>query len=88
MTFNLSRGIPNPDINSVQIGRVEIRFYALFVLTGIALTMWITARRLKQNQAPPVAVLGVVLWAVPFGMTKQKQRQKADRRPGGCHDPV
>lgn len=61
-------GIPSPDINSFQLGPFEIRFYALFILAGIALAVWLTSRRLTRRGGPPGLVLDIALWAVPFGI--------------------
>ena len=66
--LELAAGIPSPEINSFQLGPFTIRFYALFILTGIILAVWLTSRRLTRRGATPGVVLDIALWTVPFGI--------------------
>jgi prolipoprotein diacylglyceryl transferase len=60
--------IPSPDISYIDLGPLRIHFYALFILTGIALASWLTNRRLTKRGGEPGAVLDIVIWAVPLGI--------------------
>jgi prolipoprotein diacylglyceryl transferase len=60
--------IPSPSINSFHIGPLEIHFYALMYLVGIALAIIITRRRWSAVGGDPDLVGDVALWAVPAGI--------------------
>src|SRR5271169_3522549 len=60
--------IPSPSINSFPIGPLEIHFYALMYLVGIALAIIITRRRWSAVGGDPDLVGDVALWAVPAGI--------------------
>jgi prolipoprotein diacylglyceryl transferase len=60
--------IPSPSINSFHIGPLEIHFYALMYLVGIALAIVITRRRWSAVGGDPDLVGDVALWAVPAGI--------------------
>jgi prolipoprotein diacylglyceryl transferase len=61
-------GIPSPDVSYIDIGMFRIHFYALFILTGIAIATWIADRKLSRRGAVKGTMLDVALWAVPFGI--------------------
>lgn len=60
--------IPSPDVSSFELGPVRIHFYALFILLGIALAIWIGSRRFRQRGGQAGMILDIALWAVPFGI--------------------
>ena len=60
--------IPTPDWNGFTIGPFEIRAYALCILVGIALAIWITGARLKRRGVDPGIAIDAALWAVPLGI--------------------
>jgi prolipoprotein diacylglyceryl transferase len=60
--------IPSPPISSFAIGPLTIHFYALCILTGIVIAVWLTQRRLSRRGAEGGLVIDVALWAVPFGI--------------------
>jgi len=66
--MNIFSSIPSPDISSFEVGPVRIHFYALFILLGIALAIWIGSRRFKQRGGETGMILDIALWAVPFGI--------------------
>ncbi len=61
-------GIPSPEISYIDLGIFRIHFYALFILTGIAIATWIADVKLSRRGAPKGTMLDVALWAVPFGI--------------------
>ena len=61
-------GIPSPEISFIDLGIFRIHFYALFILTGIAIATWLTDIKLSKRGAPKGTMLDVALWAVPFGI--------------------
>jgi prolipoprotein diacylglyceryl transferase len=60
--------IPSPSVNGFHIGAIEIHFYALMYLVGIALAIMITRRRWRAVGGHPDLVGDVAIWAVPAGI--------------------
>jgi prolipoprotein diacylglyceryl transferase len=76
-------GIPSPpsEWRSFNIGQwlrdlglewfglnLVVNAYALFILLGMAVAVWLTNRRLVERGGEPWVVLDIALWAVPFGI--------------------
>ncbi len=60
--------IPSPTVGVWHLGPLPIRGYAMAILAGIVVAVWLTQRRLAaQGEAPGVA-LDISAWAVPFGI--------------------
>ncbi len=66
--MNILNSIPSPDVSSFELGPIRVHFYALFILIGIALAIWIGSRRFRQRGGPAGMILDIALWAVPFGI--------------------
>ncbi len=66
--MNILNSIPSPDVSSFELGPIRVHFYALFILLGIALAIWIGSRRFKQRGGQAGMILDIALWAVPFGI--------------------
>jgi prolipoprotein diacylglyceryl transferase len=60
--------IPSPPVNAFHIGPLEVHFYALGYIIGIALAIWITRRRWRQAGGDPDLVYDIALWVVPAGI--------------------
>jgi prolipoprotein diacylglyceryl transferase len=60
--------LPSPPINSFHIGPLDIHFYALAYLVGIALAIMLTRRRWRAVGGDPELVGEIALWAVPAGI--------------------
>ena len=60
--------IPSPSSGVWELGGFPIRGYALCILVGIALAIWIGERRFRARGGPPGTVMDVAVWAVPFGI--------------------
>lgn len=48
----LFASIPSPTISYVDLGPVRVHFYALFILVGIAVAIWVANSRLVKRGAP------------------------------------
>ncbi len=64
----LPQFIPSPPINSFHVGPLEIHFYALGYIIGIALAILITRRRWRALGGDPDLVNDIALWVVPAGI--------------------
>ena len=60
--------IPSPPVNSFHIGPVDIRYYALGYIVGIACAILLTRRRWAAMGGDPDVVLDLALWVVPAGI--------------------
>jgi prolipoprotein diacylglyceryl transferase len=60
--------IPSPSTGEWQLGPIPIRGYALAIVAGIFIAVWIAERRLRRRGAPPGTVVDIAVWAVPFGI--------------------
>jgi prolipoprotein diacylglyceryl transferase len=60
--------IPSPEISFIQAGPFRIHFYALFILTGIILAIWLADVRLKKQGYASGVALDVALWTVPVAI--------------------
>ncbi|WP_442544898.1 prolipoprotein diacylglyceryl transferase [Arthrobacter sp. KN11-1C] len=59
---------PSPTVSAFHVGPLTIHFYALCILAGIALAVWLTSRRWTARGGQPGQVLDICLWAVPAGI--------------------
>ena len=60
--------IPSPAISSFELGPFRIHFYALFIVAGIALAIWLADTRLKKRGAAGGLALDISLWTVPIAI--------------------
>ncbi|KQT72994.1 prolipoprotein diacylglyceryl transferase [Microbacterium sp. Leaf436] len=75
MTFALSSAasgvlasIPSPTISSFNIGPIPIRFYALCIVAGIIVAIFLTNARLTRRGAEKWVVIDICLLAVPLAI--------------------
>ena len=64
----LPLGIPSPSQGVWYLGPFPLRAYALSILAGIVVALWMTRRRWVERGGEADTVLEVVFWAVPFGI--------------------
>jgi prolipoprotein diacylglyceryl transferase len=64
----LATEIPSPSEHTWYLGIFPLRAYALAILAGIVIAVWMTARRWKARGGNPDDVLEITFWAVPFGI--------------------
>jgi len=60
--------IPSPTVGVFHLGPLPLRMYALCILAGIVLAVWLTGRRMVSRGGEPGQVLDVAAWAVLFGI--------------------
>ncbi|HKG52285.1 MAG TPA: prolipoprotein diacylglyceryl transferase [Actinomycetales bacterium] len=60
--------IPSPVRGVWHLGPFPVRAYAVCILIGIALAVYIADRRVVARGGPPGVALDVSAWAVPFGV--------------------
>jgi len=64
----LPLSIPSPSDGVWNLGPVPIRGYALCIILGIVLAIWIGERRWVARGGEPGEVSDLAVWAVPFGL--------------------
>ena len=64
----LPTAIPSPSQNVWYIGVFPIRAYAIAIMIGIVVAIWIARRRWAARGGDPDTVLEISFWAVPFGI--------------------
>ncbi|MDO9496571.1 MAG: prolipoprotein diacylglyceryl transferase [Nocardioides sp.] len=60
--------IPSPDTGVWYVGPVPLRGYALSIILGIIVAIWIGERRWVARGGRPGDVQDLAIWAVPFGL--------------------
>ncbi len=68
MISALTSEIPSPTTAVWYLGPVPIRAYAMCILAGIVVAVWITQRRLRDRGGRDGLTLDIAAWAVPFGI--------------------
>jgi prolipoprotein diacylglyceryl transferase len=65
----LTRYIPSPADSSFEVGPLTFHFYALCIIAGIAIAMWLGDKRLRAHDPTLTSVVAdVAIFAVPFGI--------------------
>jgi prolipoprotein diacylglyceryl transferase len=64
----LPAAIPSPATGVWHLGPLPIRAYALCILAGIILAVWMAGRRLEDRGHVREKALDISAWAVPFGI--------------------
>jgi prolipoprotein diacylglyceryl transferase len=60
--------IPSPSVGVWHLGPLPIRGYALCILLGIVVAVWLTQRRLAARGHRAGVAIDISAWAVPFGI--------------------
>jgi prolipoprotein diacylglyceryl transferase len=60
--------IPSPPISFFMVGPFKIHFYALCILTGMILAIWLADRRLVSRGATSGLALDIALWTIPIAV--------------------
>ncbi|MFB4316210.1 prolipoprotein diacylglyceryl transferase [Actinomadura sp. 21ATH] len=60
--------IPSPSQGVWHLGPVPLRAYALMIILGIIVAVWLGERRWAAKGGTPGTIIDVAVWAVPFGL--------------------
>lgn len=60
--------IPSPSVGEWDLGPIPIRAYAMAILAGILVAVWLSERRWQQRGGQPGQITDIAMWAVPFGI--------------------
>ncbi len=60
--------IPSPDNWVWSLGPLPIRAYALAIVLGIVVAIWLGNKRYVARGGKPGVILDIAIWAVPFGI--------------------
>jgi prolipoprotein diacylglyceryl transferase len=63
----LAASIPSPSVDTLHVGPLNVHVYALCILAGIGVAVWLTRRRWTAAGGRPDTVLEVALWGVLAG---------------------
>ena len=64
-----TRHIPSPPHSSFQVGPLTFHFYALCIIAGIAIAIWLGDKRLRAHDPNLTSVVSdVAIYAVPAGI--------------------
>ena len=61
-------GIPSPGQGVWHLGPVPIRAYALCIIAGVVVAIWLGEKRWVARGGRPGQVGDIAIWAVPFGL--------------------
>jgi len=65
----LRSAIPTPTISAFEVGPLTIHFYALCIIAGVALAIWLGNRRFQSSFPQSVGVVAdVAVFAIPAGV--------------------
>lgn len=67
-TIGLLASIPSPEQGVWQVGPVPIRAYALCIILGVVVAVWLGERRWVARGGSAGTVTDIATWAVPFGL--------------------
>ncbi|MFC0580924.1 prolipoprotein diacylglyceryl transferase [Micrococcoides hystricis] len=60
--------LPSPSWDGFSIGPLKIHAYALAIMLGIVLALWLGMKRWKERGGNPDAIYDIAFWAIPFGL--------------------
>ena len=60
--------IPSPSVGVWHLGPLPIRGYAMCILAGIVVAVWLTQKRLEARGHRKGIAIDISAWAVPFGI--------------------
>lgn len=64
----VTASIPSPSVGVWHLGPVPIRAYALLIILGIVVAVWVGNRRYVARGGSPGTITDLAVWAVPFGI--------------------
>ncbi|MGH3414946.1 MAG: prolipoprotein diacylglyceryl transferase [Actinocrinis sp.] len=60
--------LPSPTSAQLKLGPFPLRYYALCIIVGIVIAVWLSERRWRARGGEPNVITDVAIWAVPFGL--------------------
>ena len=60
--------IPSPEQGVWNLGPIPIRAYAMCIILGIVVAVWLGNKRYVQRGGEPGTITDIAIWAVPFGI--------------------
>ncbi len=60
--------IPSPPTGVWELGPIPIRAYALLIVIGIVVAVWLGNKRYLARGGRPGLITDIAIWAVPFGI--------------------
>ncbi|MGW1993655.1 prolipoprotein diacylglyceryl transferase [Embleya sp. NPDC001921] len=60
--------IPSPSRGQIDLGPIPLRGYALCIILGVVLAIWLGERRWVARGGRPGTVGDIAVWMVPFGL--------------------
>jgi prolipoprotein diacylglyceryl transferase len=60
--------LPSPTKAQYHLGPIPIRMYAMCILAGILVAVWLGDKRWRARGGKPQEVVDIAIWAVPFGL--------------------
>ncbi|WP_344277223.1 prolipoprotein diacylglyceryl transferase [Actinomadura napierensis] len=83
--------IPSPSQGVWHLGPIPLRAYAIMIILGIVVAVWVGERRWTAKGGSPGTIIDVAVWAVPFGLVGGRLYHvitDAQRYFGSGGDPV
>ena len=62
------RFIPTPSVSEFQFGPLTIHAYALCIILGVAVAIWLGDKRYREYGGEPGVINDLALWVVPAGV--------------------
>ena len=66
--MDLLASIPSPSQGVWNLGPVPLRAYALLIILGIVVAIWVGSKRYVARGGSAGVIADIALWAVPFGI--------------------
>jgi prolipoprotein diacylglyceryl transferase len=60
--------IPSPPYGVIHLGPLPLRAYALMIILGVVVAVWLGERRWVSRGGSAGTVVDIAVWAVPFGL--------------------
>lgn len=64
----LTRYIPTPSVSVFTVGPLSIHAYALCIITGAAVAIWISDKRYRAAGGSPHVISDLAIWVIPAGV--------------------
>ncbi|TWP36063.1 prolipoprotein diacylglyceryl transferase [Leekyejoonella antrihumi] len=65
---SFAMSIPSPPTNGIHVGPIELHFYGLMYVVGIAAAIWLARRRWQAAGGDPSLIDEIAIWSVPAGI--------------------